>query len=104
MINKMTGIVFSGLVFGMMSGIVSAADTAQSQNDIAAAEHAQKKAASVDGEWRDTGKLIKQAKAAQAEGNYAQAVKLANKAERQGELGYEQAHSQEKLQIPSYLK
>ena len=104
MISKITGIVFSGLIFGMMSGIVSAADTTQAQKAIAAAENAQKKAASVDGEWRDTGKIIKKAKAAQSKGDYAQAVKLANKAERQGELGYEQAHSQEKLQIPSYLK
>ena len=104
MISKIKGIVFSGLFFGMTSGIVSAADSARVQKAIVAAENAQKKAASVDGEWRDTGKIINQAKAAQAEGDFAQAVKLANKAERQGELGYEQAVSQEKLQIPSYLK
>lgn len=104
MISKMTGIIFSGLVFGMASSVVSAADNTQAQSAIVAAENAQKKAASLDGEWRDTGKIIKKAKAAQAEGNFDQAVKLANKAERQGELGYEQAHSQEKLHIPSYLK
>jgi len=104
MISKITGIIFFGLVFGMASGIVSAADDTQARSAIAAAENAQKKAASVDGEWRDTGKIIEKAKAAHEEGNYDQAVKLANKAERQGELGYEQAHSQEKLQSPSYLK
>ena len=104
MISKMTGIIFSGLVFSMASSVVSAADNTRAQSAIVAAESAQKKAASLDGEWRDTGKMIKKAKAAQAEGNYDQAIKLANKAERQGELGYEQAHSQKELQIPSYLK
>lgn len=103
-INKFTGIVFSTLIFGMASSIVSAADNTQAQNAIAAAEKAQKKAASVDGEWRDTGKIIKKAKAAQSEQNYAQAVKLANKAARQGGLGYEQAYSQRELRMPSYLK
>ena len=96
MISKITGIIFSGLVFGMASSVVWAADNTQAQSAIVAAENAQKKAASLDGEWRDTGKIIEKAKAAQAEGKYDQAVKLANKAERQGELGYEQAHSQEK--------
>ena len=104
MISKITGIIFSGLVFGMASSIVAAADKSQAQSAIEAAENARKKAASADGEWRDTGKIIEKAKAAQAEGDYGQAVKLANKAERQGELGYEQAHSQKEFKLPSYLK
>lgn len=104
MIRKLAGIVFIGLIMGMASSIVSAADNAQAQNAIAAAEKAQKKAASVDGEWRDIGKTIKKAKAAQSEGKYEQAVKLANKAARHSKLGYEQAYSQRELRIPSYLK
>jgi len=104
MISKFAGIVFSGLIFGLASSIVSAADNTQAQNAIATAEKAQKKAASVDGEWRDTGKIIKKAKAAQSEGKYEQAFKLANKAARQGNLGYEQAYAQKELHIPSYLK
>jgi hypothetical protein len=104
MISKTTGIIFSGLVFAITGGIACAADNTQALSSIAAAETAQKKAASVDGEWRDTGKIIKKAKAAQAEGKFDKAVKLANKAARQGELGYEQANSQRELQTPSYLK
>jgi len=103
-INKFTGIVFSALILGIASSIVSAADNTQAQNAIAAAEKAQKKAASVDGEWRDTGKIIKKARAAQSESKYDQAVKLANKAARQGDLGYEQAYAQRELHMPSYLK
>ena len=104
MIRKLAGIVFISLIFGVLSNIVLAADNTQAQNAIAAAEKAQKKAASVDGEWRDVGKFIKKAKAAQSEGKYEQAVKLANKAARHSELGYEQAYSQRELRIPSYLK
>ena len=61
---------------------------------IGAANDARKKAASVGGEWRDTGKFIKQAKAAAADGDYEKAIKLANKAKTEGELGYAQAISQ----------
>lgn len=104
MISKTTGIIFSGLVFAMTGSIAFAADNAKALSAIAAAEEAQKKASSVDGEWRDTGKIIKEAKAAQAEGKFDEAVKLANKAARQGELGYEQANSQKVFQTPSYLK
>jgi len=34
-------------------------------------------------EWRDTGKLLKKARAAKGKGKFDEAVKLANKAERQ---------------------
>lgn len=104
MIKKLAGIVVFGLILGMLSSIVAAADNAQSQKAIAGAEESRKKAASVHGEWRDTGKIIKKAKAAQSEGKYDQAVKLANKAQRQGQLGYEQASAQKELSMPSYLK
>ncbi|MCU7956572.1 MAG: SoxXA-binding protein, partial [gamma proteobacterium symbiont of Bathyaustriella thionipta] len=56
---------------------------------IAKADTSRKHAASVKGEWRDTGKLIKQAKAALAAGELDKATKLARKAERQGGYGYE---------------
>lgn len=58
---------------------------------IAAAEAARKKAKSVGGEWRDIGKIIKKAKAALKAGDDKKAIKLANKARRQGEMGYTQA-------------
>jgi len=58
---------------------------------IAAAEAARKKAKSVGGEWRDIGKIIKKAKKALKAGDDKKAIKLANKARRQGEIGYAQA-------------
>jgi len=54
---------------------------------LAAADAARKKAASVGGEWRDTKKIMKKAKKAGGD----ECVKLANKARRQGEIGYAQA-------------
>lgn len=60
------------------------------------ARAAVKKAASVNGLWRDTEDLIKQAEAALAQGNEETAIKLANKAKRQAELGYKQAMDEQK--------
>jgi len=54
---------------------------------LAGAEAARKKAASVGGEWRDIKKIMKKAKKAGGD----KCVKLANKAQRQGEIGYAQA-------------
>ena len=64
---------------------------------IDAAESAIKKAGSVDGLWRDTAsKILKSAKDAAAKGDDANAIKMANKAKFQAEMGYQQAMSQEK--------
>ncbi len=82
----------------------SSGDNAAAEAAIAAAESARKKAASIDGEWRDTGKMIKKAQAALKAGDSAKAIKLAKKAEKQGKLGYEQAQAQQTLKMPSYLK
>ncbi len=79
-------------------------DTASANQAIAAAEAARKKAASVGGEWRDTGKLIKKAKAAAEKGDDAKAVKLATQARKQGELGYQQAMDQKNAGVPTYMK
>jgi hypothetical protein len=84
----------------------SAADEASAEKVkklITAADDARKQAASVGGEWRDTGKMIKQAKALLEKGDFVTAAKLANKAAKQGHLGYEQAVSQKALKMPSYL-
>jgi hypothetical protein len=71
---------------------------------IEAARAAQKAAASVGGEWRDTGKLIKEADAAAKAGDYGSAIRLADEARQQGELGYEQALTQKDVGLPPYLK
>lgn len=53
---------------------------------IMAASQANKKAKKVEFEWRNTGKLIKKAKAAAKEGEFDKAVKLANKAKKQAQM------------------
>lgn len=68
------------------------------------AEKARKKAASVEGEWRDTGKKIKQAQAALKKGDTVNAMKLASQAHKQGVLGYQQATAQKELRMPNYVK
>ncbi len=64
------------------------------ESAIAAAKEAQKQAASVGGEWRDTGKMIAKAEALLKEGKTEEAMKMAEAAEAQGMLGYMQATSQ----------
>jgi len=81
------------------------ADRAAFDRLHAEAEQARKKADSVGGEWRDTAKFLKQAKAAADAGELDKAMKLAQRAKDEGELGYLQASSQKgNVQIPSYLK
>jgi hypothetical protein len=68
------------------------ADAAAAKSAIADATAAVKKAAKVGGEWRDTKKkFIKKAKAAASKKDYKKAIKLANKAKAEGEMGYTQA-------------
>lgn len=62
---------------------------------ISAAEHSAAQAAAVGAEWRDTGKLIKEAKATEKEQDYAKALKLANKADQQGQLAVAQHDHEE---------
>ena len=77
---------------------------AQAEQAIKDADASRKRADSVSGEWRDTGKMIKSAQKALKEGDYDTAMKLAKKAHQQGQLGYEQAVSQKELRMPAYLK
>ncbi|MGQ9659556.1 MAG: hypothetical protein ACUVQI_06415 [Thermochromatium sp.] len=75
----------------------------QAEASLAAAKAARQKAASVGGEWRDTGKLIAQAEALAKSGQYQQAIELANKARVQGELGYAQAIQEQDADFPAYI-
>ncbi|EGV16199.1 hypothetical protein [Thiocapsa marina] len=76
----------------------------QAEAAIAAAEAARKKAGSVGGEWRDTGKLITEAQDLAKSGDFAAATALADKARRQGEMGYEQAIREQGATFPTYVK
>ena len=77
---------------------------AKAQKMIDDADQARKKAASINGEWRDTAKIIKKARMTLKKGDYVTAMKLAAQAHNQGVLGYQQAMSQQELKMPSYLK
>lgn len=100
--NFSAGILAAALVTGLP--VTAWADEkADFEKALAAAEAARKKAASVGGEWRDTGKFLKKAEATASEGDYTKAMKLAEKARRQGELGYEQALQEKDAGIPDYM-
>ncbi len=107
---KASNIIRSAAIALALSGLVaggaqaSGDDAAQFKQAIEKAEAAEKKAGSVKGEWRDTGKIIKKAKAAAKKGDYGKAIKLANTAYRQGELGYQQAVEQKDAGFPSYMR
>ena len=61
---------------------------------IKAATTANKAVKKVNYEWRDTGKIIKQAEEAMKKEDYATAVKLANKAKTQSVLAQQQYQEQ----------
>ena len=97
-------LALTALLAGMLvGGSALAADKASAEAAIAAAKAAQKAAGAAGGEWRDTGKIIKKAEKAAAEGNFADAVKHAKTAEDQGKLGKEQAMGQRGVGNPGYL-
>lgn len=89
-----------------VANFASAEKEASAKDIIASAEKAQKKAASVNGEWRDIGKFIKAAKAALKEGDKKKASQLAKKALQQSEDGYSQAMRQVDIakDLPPYIR
>ncbi|MES9993134.1 MAG: hypothetical protein ABW098_14350 [Candidatus Thiodiazotropha sp.] len=106
--QKKSVLISSLLVWMLCSGLATTAMADEVSAEkvsklIEAADEARKQAASVGGEWRDTGKMIKKAKGLLEKGNFVEAAKLANKAAKQGHLGYEQAMAQKELKMPSYL-
>lgn len=74
--------------------ILSNIANASTDEAIAAAEKARKAAAAVGYEWRDTGSMIKQAKALAAKGNHEKAIQVANKAEEEGKDALKQYHTE----------
>ena len=89
------------LVLGLAVGCAStpddtgAADQATAEQAIADAKAANAKAKAMGAEWRDTGKMIEEAEAAYAAGDYAKAIELANQAQRQAENAIAQAKAEE---------
>lgn len=77
---------------GGMSGAMHTKQDAAAA--IKAAEHELAAAEAVDNVWRDTGKMIKKAKAAEKAGNYNKAYSLAERAKRQSINAVAQAAAQ----------
>ena len=96
--------VLATMLFASLPATVGADEKPDFEAAWAEADEARKKAASVGGEWRDTGKMLKKAKEAAAAGEHEKAMKLVNKAKKQGELGYEQAVSEKDADLPDYIK
>jgi hypothetical protein len=86
------------------AGTTVAADEKSFNATYEAADSARKKAASMNYEWRDTGKMLKKAKEAAGKGDYETAEKLAKKAKFQGEMAVAQANEQEQLWQSAVVK
>lgn len=71
---------------------------------IASAEQARQKAASVGGEWRDVGGMIKSAKTLAGAGEFDKAIEAASTAKFQSERGYEQALAERNAGFPDYMR
>ena len=73
----------------------------QANAALVAANAANGNAKKVNYEWRDTGKILKKARKAKADGDFDTAVKLAKQAERQAVMAYAQYEDQKNAQ-PRY--
>ena len=106
LINQMAFILlFTGLLMPAVSFAEQPTITAQQFAELLEqARAAQKKANSVDGEWRDVEKTLKAAEQAAQQGDLKKAEKLAVKAKLQSEIGYQQAVAQKgSIKEPSFL-
>ena len=85
------------LSLGLITGCAStdeAADSISAEQAIADAKAANAEAKAANYEWRDTGKLIKQAEEKLAAGDEDGAIALANQAKQQAEIAVAQAEAE----------
>lgn len=100
---KRKGVYSALMLLGMLSGCAvpgGGEKPASQANQALAQELAQvkasvSKAAAQGGEWRDTGKWIKQAETALSKGETDKAQKLLDRAREEAQLGLDQAQSQQ---------
>lgn len=81
-----------------------ASDEATFKSAYEAAAAARKAVRNAGYEWRDTKKMLRQARKLAKKGEYAKAVELANRAKRYSELGLIQAEEQESAWKAAVLK
>ncbi|MEJ1365036.1 MAG: SoxXA-binding protein [Candidatus Sedimenticola sp. (ex Thyasira tokunagai)] len=102
--NRLSMLLLAAFIAGASGQLYAAGPTAaQAADAITVAKAALKKAASVQSQWRDSGKLVKKAEAAVKKGDYAKAIKLAARATDEGDMAYRQGYEQRELYIPPYL-
>jgi len=85
-------------------GGAMAGDQAAYKAAVATAKAELKKAKSVDGEWRDIGKIMKKADAAAKKGDYKKAMKLVDMATFQAKMGQQQAAEEANVGNPDYMR
>jgi hypothetical protein len=100
---KAKQILVAGAAALLLCGGAQAATKAEANNAISAAKAAVAAANKAGNSWRDTGKIIKRAESAAAEGNYGQAMTLAQAAQFQGKTAEEQSVEASNSGNPSYL-
>jgi hypothetical protein len=79
------------------------ADETAYRQMLLSAQKWQRKAQSVNGEWRDVGALLDQSERAAEAGDYRGAIGFAESARFQAEMGYRQMRAQEDVENPTYL-
>ncbi|MDW3094279.1 MAG: hypothetical protein R8G33_01265 [Gammaproteobacteria bacterium] len=103
LVNKVILILVLLCIF--LSLTSNASDDVKVIQLIEDAKVAQKKAASVDGEWRDVAEILEKAEQAINSGDLDKAKELAELAKFQSELGYQQAVDQKgNVEHPSILR
>ncbi|MEE8342794.1 MAG: sulfur oxidation c-type cytochrome SoxX, partial [Gammaproteobacteria bacterium] len=90
------------LVAALLAGDANATTASEVEQLIREATATLDKASAAGGEWRNSRKLLKKARAAAKEGDLNQAVLLAGKAKREGELAYTQAKA-ENAKVPTLM-
>jgi len=99
-----TGLAAASLMIALPLTSSWSATRTEAEKAIAASDEARKQAASVGGEWRDTGKMVKEARSLLDTHEYLKAIDIANKAKRQGELGYQQVLDQRNVRMADYFR
>jgi len=90
----LTGILLSGCASSGSSSAKAPATMETYQVVLSEAKSSLKKARAARFEWRDSVKILKKSAKAAEKGDFETAIKLANKAKRQGELAVAQSKAQ----------
>lgn len=93
--KTLTAAIFAGLLATGCAGNSAYVATQEDYSkSVVEAKAAIKKAKAAQYEWRDSGKILKEAEKAAKAGDFNKAVSLANKAKRQGDYALAQSEQQ----------